>query len=189
MNRRVKHPCGATHSPHLTARLFSCYAQAETRTLCTPMTTSPVNKLARPNLVPSRDLPTFISSEKTNPSRLVRSVGEKPDFCSNLRRIHGFTSNAEANRASVSAPPSAPGLSCRVSRRLQTGSYTHRCGENRRKLISACLEFQPRQKQQSRIITVKKRSQSCCRVLAVFDVLISTRILAGRPFIVVKMTT
>lgn len=184
MNRRVKHPRGATHSPHLTARLFSCYAQAETRTLCTPMTTSPVNKLALPNLVPSRDLPTFISSEKTNPSRLVRSVGENLISAQTCGEFTDSRQTPRPNGASVSASPRAPGVTGRVSRRLQTGSRTHRCGENRRKLISACLEFQPRQKQQSRIITVKKRSQSCCHVLAVFDVLISTWILAGRPFIV-----
>lgn len=115
MNRRVKHPCGATHSLHLTARLFSCYAQAETRTLCTPMTTSPVNKLT-PNLVPSRHLPTFISSEKTNPSRLVRSVGENLISAQNNKpvknsRIHINTEAKPGERVSVSQG-AAPQLPC-----------------------------------------------------------------------------
>lgn len=121
MNRRAKHPCGATHSPHLTARLFSCYAQAETRTLCTPMTTSPVNKLTLPNLVPSRDLPAFISSEKTNPSQLVRYLGEKSDFCSERQTCagEGFADSRQS--------PSPTGRACqRLPGRRASAAVCHR---------------------------------------------------------------
>lgn len=60
LNRRVKRPRGATHSPHLTACLFSCFVRAKTSTLC-PLHTS----------------------------SLIRSVGENLDFCSAQRRSDG----------------------------------------------------------------------------------------------------
>lgn len=75
----VKHPCGATHSPHLAARSFSCYGRAKTRTLC----------LWRPHLLSTSSLdrlfisrPVVSSSLRPRRSGWIQHNAVRPDVCS-----------------------------------------------------------------------------------------------------------